>query len=195
MKRDRTRQEIIDTAKILFSEHGRYKVTMGMVAEASAKCRRTIYNYFLNIETLYVATIQEELNRMLVSLGSIVDADIPADEKLKRYVYAHFLGIREATERNTSLRDTFLKDYELIEQVRRQSDLKEIRMLRYIINQGNTEGTFEIRDLQWSAMIMLYAMKGIELPYLQSKIGNYMRDHISSIMEQIFNGLRRRDNL
>lgn len=192
MKRDKTRQEIIDTAKILFSEHGRHKVTMGMVADRSFKCRRTIYNYFLNIESLYQATIEDELNRMMATLDKIVEESTTADVKLEKYVQAHFLCIRQATERNKSLRATFLKEYEEIEQVRKATDLKEIRLIRRIINEGNTSGIFDVREPQWSAMILLYSMKGIELPYLQSKIGNYLRDHISSLMNQVYNGMRRR---
>lgn len=191
-KRERTRLEIIETAQKLFSEKGRNNVTMGDIAEACDKSRRTIYNYFINTDFLYFAIIEEELEHMLSELKNIADSALPADKKLENFVLMHFRCIRKATERNASVRASFYKNYEEIERARRPIDFKEIRIIKQILTEGSMNGIFDIHDAQWAAMLILYAIKGIELPYLNHNIGSHLRENYSSIIFRVLNGILRR---
>lgn len=191
-KREKTRHEIIETAQKLFSERGRKNVTMGDIAEACNKSRRTIYNYFINTDFLYFAIIEDELELMLSELTTIANSALPADKKLENFILMHFRCIRKATERNASVRTSFYKNYEEIERARRPIDFKEIRIIKQILTEGSMNGIFDIHDTQWFAMLILYAIKGIELPYLNHNIGTHLSENFSSIMLRIFNGILRR---
>jgi len=192
MKSEETRIAIIETAQRVFSREGRDKVTLNDIAIESHKCLRTLYNYFLNIDELYHATIEYELNKMLTTLTKIAKQELPADVKLRQFVIAHFRSVREATEHDHSLRQAFYTDHEEIEQARRFVDYKEIRLIKDILNSGKMEGIFDIHDTNWTAMLILYAMKGIEPPYLKQSIGNYLDTHKENIIDMILKGLIKR---
>jgi len=192
MKSEETRTEIIESAQKIFSRLGRENTTMNDVAVESHRCLRTMYNHFLNIDELYVATIEYELNKMIATLTRISHQDLPADVKLEQFVIAHFRCVREATERNHSLRQAFYTNHEEMERARRPIDYKEIRLIKEILNRGRIEGVFDIHDPNWTAMLILYAMKGIEPPYLKQSIGNYLDIHKDNIINMILRGLIKR---
>lgn len=191
-KSKETRIEIIEAAERIFSRSGREDVSLNDVATESHRCLRTLYNYFLNINELYLATIEYELAKMLTTLTKIASQEMPADVKLEQFVIAHFRSVREATEHDHSLRKAFYTNHEEIDRARRPVDYKEIRLLKDILNQGKIEGIFDIHDANWTAMLILYAMKGIEPPYLKQSIGTYLETHKDNIIDMILKGLVKR---
>lgn len=192
MSKENTRHHIIETAQKLFSERGRKNVNMDIVAEACGKCRRTIYNHFLNIDMLYLATIEYELDKMVSKLSAIQNEKIPADEMLRKFIHIHFKSIQQATERNKTLRTTFYESYEEIDRARRPIDVQEIRMLKNIIDKGRTQGIFDLRESQWTAMLILYAIKGIELPYLKHSIGDWLEKNEDYVMSIVLRCVKKR---
>lgn len=192
MGKDKTHMLIIETAQKLFSEKGRKNVNMDVVAESCGKCRRTIYNHFLNIDMLYLATIEYELDKMIKKLSGILDEQISAEEMLRKFVHIHFTSIKEATERNKTLRTTFYKSYEEIDRARRPIDVQEIRLLKNIIDKGRTQGIFELHDSQWMAMLLLYSIKGVELPFLKHNIGDWLERNEEYVMSVVLRSITKR---
>ena len=58
-----TRDLIIDVARRLFAQQGIENTTIGDVAIASNKSRRTIYTYFKSKEELLEASIESEMKK------------------------------------------------------------------------------------------------------------------------------------
>ncbi len=188
-KTEKTRQAIVDVSRQLFAERGKASVTMNDIAHFSNKGRRTLYTYFSNKDEVYLAVIENELTHLIRRLHIVMENDIPADRKLEEYVFVRFDAVKEAVERNGSLRADFFRNIYEVEKARRPIDIKEIRMIKEILDQGVASGIFRLRDTQWAAMMMLYALKGMEAPYLNNNIGNYIRDHRTNIMDVIFKGI------
>ena len=78
-----------------------------------------------------------------------------------------------------------------MEKARRPIDVREIRMLKQIFDEGVAVGEFRLNNTQWVAMMFLYALKGLEAPYIKENIGNYIRSHRSQIMSIIFSGIKK----
>lgn len=193
MKNQKTKLEIITAAQTLFAQKGRSQVSMGDVALACGKSRRTIYNYFINIDFLYYAIIEEELNKMLAQLEIIADDSLPADLKFEKFVTTHFEYIRLAAERTPDILTSFYKNYEEIERARRPIDKREIRIIKKVLDYGRMENIFAVRDTQWTAMLILYAIKGIELPSLNHYIGSHLKIRKDEILKSVLNGLLTRN--
>lgn len=193
MKNQKTKLEIITAAQTLFAQKGRSQVSMGDVALACGKSRRTIYNYFINIDFLYYAIIEEELNKMLAQLEIIADDSLPADLKFEKFVTTHFEYIRLAAERTPDILTSFYKNYEEIERARRPIDKREIRIIKKVLDYGRMENIFAVRDTQWTAMLILYAIKGIELPFLNHYIGSHLKIRKDEILKSVLNGLLTRN--
>ena len=186
------RVPLVDVARRLLAQQGKANVTMNDIAVASGKGRRTLYTYFSNKDEVYLAVIENELDLLIERLQEVMARQLSPDMKLEEYIFTRFEAIKEAIERNGSLRADFFRNIYEVEKARRPIDIKEIRMLREILEQGNTSGIFNIQNAQWTAMMMLYALKGLEAPYLNNSIGTYIKEHREQIMRMVFNGILQR---
>ena len=182
----------MDVARRLFAQHGKANVTMNDIAVASGRGRRTLYTYFSNKDEVYLAVIENELDLLIERLQEVMSKQLPPDRKLEEYIFMRFEAVKEAIERNGSLRADFFRNIYEVEKARRPIDIKEIRMLREILEQGSKAGVFRIKNAQWTAMMMLYALKGLEAPYLNNSIGSYIKEHRDDIMNVLFSGLLTR---
>lgn len=162
---------------------------MADLAAASGKGRRTLYTYFSNKDEVYLAVIENELNHLIERLQVVMDRSMSPEKKLEEYIFVRFEAIKEAVERNGSLRADFFRNIYEVEKARRPIDIKEIRMIKQILDAGVSLGIFSINGTQWAAMMMLYSLKGLESPYLKDNIGTYIREHRRNIISSIFNGI------
>ncbi len=191
-KISKTRVLLVDVARQLFAQYGKSNVTMNDIAVASNKGRRTLYTYFRNKDEVYLAVIENELDHLIERLQVVMDKNLSPEKKLEEYIFVRFKAIKEAVERNGSLRSDFFRNIYEVEKARRPIDMKEIRMIRSILEEGAEQNIFNIQNPQWAAMMILYSLKGVEAPYLKQNIGRYINDNRPLIINAIFNGLVRR---
>lgn len=190
-KVSKTRTLIVDVARRLIAQHGKSKVTMNDIAIASQKGRRTLYTYFRNKDEVYLAVIENELDLLIERLQVVMSKDLAPDKKLEEYIFVRLEAVKEAVERNGSLRADFFRNIYEVERARRPIDIKEIRMLKQIYEDGIQKKIFNIQNAQWAAMMTLYSLKGLEAPYLNHTIGTYIKDHRNNITKVIFEGLKK----
>ena len=188
-KVSKTRVLMVDVARRLFAQYGKENVTMNDIAVASGKGRRTLYTYFGSKDEVYLAVIENELDLMVERLQGVLRMPLSPEKKLEEYVFVHFEAVKEAITRNGSLRADFFRNIYEVEKARRPIDIKEIRMIREIMEEGAVKGVFRLQSTQWAAMMFLYALKGMETPYINNNISNYIKDHRTQIMNVILNGL------
>ncbi len=187
-KVSKTRVLMVDVARRLFAQYGKENVTMNDIAVASGKGRRTLYTYFGSKDEVYLAVIENELDLMVERLQGVLRMPLSPEKKLEEYVFVHFEAVKEAITRNGSLRADFFRNIYEVEKARRPIDIKEIRMIREIMEEGAVKGVFRLQSTQWAAMMFLYALKGMETPYINNNISNYIKDHRAQIMNVIING-------
>ena len=188
-KVSKTRVLMVDVARRLFAQYGKENVTMNDIAVASGKGRRTLYTYFGSKDEVYLAVIENELDLMVERLQGVLRMPLSPEKKLEEYVFVHFEAVKEAITRTGSLRADFFRNIYEVEKARRPIDIKEIRMIREIMEEGAVKGVFRLQSTQWAAMMFLYALKGMETPYINNNISNYLKDHRTQIMNVILNGL------
>ena len=188
----KTRALIVNQARRIFAQKGRDGTTMADIAAASGKSRRTLYTYFSNKDEVYLAVIENELAYLIERLQMVMSRRLSPERKLEEYIFTHFEAVKEAVERNGSLRADFFRNIYEVEKARRPIDVKEIRMIKQILDAGVEEGVFKLEATQWTAMMILYSLKGIESPYLKENIGKYIRNHRSEIIDIVFRGIMKK---
>lgn len=194
-KRIQTKQRILEAARDVFAKHNKNTATMQDIAEYAGLGRRTLYSYFNDKEDVYMAVVERELSTITTRLEAVVGHKISAVHKLELYIFTRLNAIKEVVFRNGSLEAGYFQNVMELEHIRMPMDIKEIKMLRQIIEEGVSEKLFKPCSSQWTAMMILYALKGFELPYLNSQVSKYMQDKRGEIMDFLFNGfLRRHDN-
>ncbi|UKI45505.1 MAG: TetR/AcrR family transcriptional regulator [Phocaeicola vulgatus] len=189
----KTREMLVDVARQLFARAGVDNTTMNDIAQASQKGRRTLYTYFKNKNEIYTAVVESELSRLYTMLCDIADKQLPADEKLITFIYTRLDTIKSIVFRNGTLRATFFRDIWRVEKVRKNFDLKEIEIIKGILDDGVKEGIFEMPDTDITALVLHHALKGLEVPYIRGIMGDNINQRIKrrdNVMNLIFNGIK-----
>ena len=158
-----TRSELIEVARQLFATQGFDNTTMNEIAAKSGKGRRTLYTYFKSKSEVFMAVVETETNRIIEHIEDILPLNIPADEKLKRYI------LSRTVVRNGSLKAEFFRDVIKLEHARRRLDVRELAILRAILQQGIDEGTFEVDNASVVAVTIHYALRGLDLPNIKGQ--------------------------
>lgn len=162
----RTRELLIDAARQLFARFGVEKTTMNDIAEASKRGRRTVYMYFNSKSDVFCAVVGRELDLLSKRLEAVAESDGSAPEKLMSLIYTHMDTILQVVMRNGSLKAHFFNDIGRVERVRYKFDLREQDIIASILEEGNREGIFFVRDVKMTANILQHAFKGLEVPYI-----------------------------
>ena len=187
-----TKKMLIEVARGLFAENGKKDVTMNQIAEASKKGRRTLYTYFNNKEDIYKAVIDKELTTILDRLQIISLQNTEPDVKLTNHILAHLDAVKDVVNRNGSLRADFFHDIYEVERKRRKIDAQEIALIRAILAEGIVKNIFKRMDLDLSSIIIFYAIKGLEVPYIRQNISSEFEKNKNSIVEFVFMGIKKR---
>ncbi len=172
MSISKTRQKLIDVARELFATKGIEATTMNDIATQSGRGRRTLYTYFRNKDEIYGAVVESELEYISREMDKVVQAKIAPEKKIVQVVYKHLSLIADIVRRNGNINAEFFRDINKVERTRRKFDLEEIFAIRSILKQGIEEGTFQVDNLNLTADIIHFAIKGMEVPYIFDKVGS-----------------------
>lgn len=85
-----------------------------------------------------------------------------------------------------------LSNLEFIEEIRKSYDLDEVRVVTGIIQEGIERGKFSVDDPYLSAVAIVTAMKGLEVPLFISKEHGNFEDRLENIMNFLFYGIVKR---
>jgi AcrR family transcriptional regulator len=189
----KTREKLIDVARQLFARMGVDGTTMNDIAMAARKGRRTVYTYFNSKKEIYNEVVETEVEQMYRMMDDVVVMDIPADDKLQRFIYARLNAVRATVIRNGTLRAKFFRDIWRVEKARKDFDRREIEMLTKILSDGIKEGIFSMPDPAITAMTLHYMFKGLEVPYIRGVMGETIMARVrrrENVLNLIFNGIK-----
>jgi len=168
----KTRELLLDAARRVFARKGMERTTMNDIAVASKKGRRTLYMYFKNKEEISTIVIDNEMERLYNMLDAVDKKSLPADEKLITFVYMRMDAFKETVARNGSLRANFFHDGWNVAKVRKRYNLQEIELIKKILTNGVLEGVFDVPDIETTALLIHYSLKGLEVPYIRGLLGD-----------------------
>lgn len=164
-----TRDRLIDVARQLIVRKGIENTTMSDIANASEKGRRTVYTYFKNKREIYDAVLQREGELRLEELEAIIALDIPADEKLRRFLLKRFEIIDSYVQSPSSanyIRSLFTSDLKRIERIRVRMRERQASMLDAIIREGLDSGIFEPEQAARLELALDVMIRGIDVIYI-----------------------------
>jgi AcrR family transcriptional regulator len=191
---NKTRELLLDAARRVFARKGIARTTMNDIATASKKGRRTLYMYFKSKQEIQSIVIENEMERLFNMLDSVEQLPLPADEKLIEFIYTRLEAFKEAVTRNGSLRANFFHDSWNVAKVRKGYNQKEIALIKLILNSGIREGIFTMQDPELTTLLIHYALKGIEVPYIRGLLGDTpesLEHQKKTVINLIFNGIKK----
>ncbi|KAA6338040.1 HTH-type transcriptional repressor KstR2 [termite gut metagenome] len=197
VSKSKTRDKLVDVARQLFAKMGVENTTMNDIAIASRKGRRTLYTYFKSKEEIYLAAIESELEILSDTMKQVIEKETSPDMKIIKVIYTHLDAIKGVVDRNGTLRADFFRNIWKVEQVRKEFDTKEIQFFREILQEGKEQGVFGIEDVEITATLLHYCVKGIEVPYIRGRIGENLEPEtrIKYVSNIVFGALQRHKNI
>lgn len=172
----KTRAKLVDVARQLFAKKGVEDTTMNDIAQASKKGRRTLYTYFKSKEQIYMAVVESELEMLSTQMEKAASKPVPPDKKILELIMTHLDAIKMVVYRNGTLRADFFRDIWRVEAMRKEFDRKEIALFRRVLHEGKELNLFDIDNVEITADILHYCIKGIEVPYIRGQIGEELDD-------------------
>ena len=189
----KTKAKLVDVARQLFAKMGVENTTMNDIALASKKGRRTLYTYFKSKEDIYMAVVESELDMLSDMMKRVAEKNISPDEKMIEMIYSRLDAVKEVVFRNGTLRANFFRDIWRVEKVRKRFDAKEILLFKDVLREGVEKGVFRIDDIDMTAELVHYCVKGIEVPYIRGHIGAKLDDETRDkyVVNLVFGALHR----
>ena len=189
----KTKAKLVDVARQLFAKMGVENTTMNDIALASKKGRRTLYTYFKSKEDIYMAVVESELDMLSDMMKRVAEKNISPDEKMIEMIYTRLDAVKEVVFRNGTLRANFFRDIWRVEKVRKRFDAKEILLFKDVLREGVEKGVFRIDDIDMTAELVHYCVKGIEVPYIRGHIGAKLDDEPRDkyVVNLVFGALHR----
>lgn len=138
----KTRERLIDVARQLFIRKGVDNTTMGDIATASDKGRRTIYTYFKNKREIYKAVVDRDSEKLVAALREIYDSDLPPADKLRRFFDVRFRQSPSFNGYVDTLKSLISGDFHRASHLRNRTYEKEEAILFQILDQGIEQGEF-----------------------------------------------------
>ncbi len=171
MTTSKTKDQLIDAARLLFARKGVERTTMNDIAKASKKGRRTLYTYFKNKEELFLVVVETELDTLLEKMKEVMRKNLSPEKKVIELIYTHLDLVKEVVYRNGTLRANFFRDIWTVEKVRKKFDVEEFKLFQEVLKEGKEADVFDIDNIELTAALIHYCLKGIEVPYIRGYIG------------------------
>lgn len=180
---------LIEVARELFAQKGKRNVTMNDIAEASKRGRRTLYTYFTNKEEIFKAVLTKELEYIVDQAKRVASEPTEPDIRLRNMIIAHLDAIKHVVDRNGSLSADFFRDIYEVERARRKTDQQEIDLIRTVLIEGLEKKIFKTIEPDLSSIIIFYAVKGLEVPYIRKTLTRDFEQQKYDILEFNIEGI------
>jgi hypothetical protein len=100
--------------------------------------------------------------------------------------------LNKLTNFYSALKSDYLSNLEFIEQIRKSYDLDEVRVVTGIIQEGIDAGKFSVEDPHLSAVAIVTAMKGLEVPLFINKEHGNFEVRLGNLINFLFYGIVKR---
>ena len=191
--KEEVRAQIVGVARKIFTRYGFKKTTMDEIATASRKGKSSIYYYFQSKEDIFRAVVEKETEELKEQLELTIRTDASPLEKLKAYILFRLHHVRTLENFYAALNDEYLTHLNFILEIRKQFDEQELQVVKDIIEEGMSDGSFQITSSEIGAIAIATMMKGLEIPLLLSSEHKTDRGELlDDLIRVLFYGIVKR---
>lgn len=192
VEKEEIRSQIIDTARKIFSKYGFRKTTMEEIAQGIGKGKSSIYYYYPGKEEIYRAVIEKEAEILRDTIFKAISKTDDPIEKFRVYVTVRMKTLRDMVNFYEAIKSELLSNLDFINKAREKYDNDEIEMLEGFLREGVKQNLFKIEETNLTAIAIVTAMKGLEVPLFKNSYFKNYEVHINHLIEVIFYGIVKR---
>lgn len=193
INKEEIRESVLKVAQEIFSRYGFHKTTMDDIARGMGKGKSSIYYYFSSKEDIFSAVVEKELMELRGKIVESVGRAENPKEKLKAYVNERMQGLSKMVNLFNVLRTEFISQREFTDRIRMKTDEEEINIIRSILDEGVSGGTFHLEDTWLTSIAIVTALKGMEVPLvIARKEENHLEMTLDRLLDVLFYGMLKR---
>ena len=186
------RERIIATAQALFGRFGLKKTTLDEIIRRANVAKGTFYKHFSNKEVLFMEVVARESATLTALLQEAVrEAPTPQD-KMTAYLKVRVRTVAELANLYEVTRETVSEYWPHCEGIRKSHLLEEQRVVQSILEDGVSEGVFDLRAPELTASVIVIAAKGLESSWMLEANLLEIEEGADILLEVLFRGLLRR---
>ncbi|WP_320053479.1 TetR/AcrR family transcriptional regulator [uncultured Acetobacteroides sp.] len=194
-KFSKTRETIVDVSRNVFGEMGYYNATINDIALACNRGRRTIYTYFKSKDEIYNEVIKVESTKMSAELQNYFSNVLDPHEKLRMYIIKRMEIIRNLVYAHKALKTCFFKEKAHFDQIRREFDKEEIKIVLSILDEGIRRSVFQVLNMSLTAHNLLVTLKAFESNFMEMNPDEALKQRQQEIIRVILYGIFNNNNL
>jgi AcrR family transcriptional regulator len=160
------KQQIFQAALACFNQKGYYQTTMDDIVAESGLSKGTLYWYFASKKELFVSLLQETLDPFGREWEAIVeDQSMTATQKLKASLTFFRIQIVEQVDLFGLVIESWAQTYhdDDVQKLTREFYKPYLTYMDRILNEGISEGEFQIEDVQATSAVILTIFDGLTL--------------------------------
>ncbi|NOQ25439.1 MAG: TetR family transcriptional regulator [Bacteroidales bacterium] len=192
MSKDDFNQKIVSVAAQVFNRFGYKKTTMDEIAAELGKGKSSIYYYFKSKEEIFKAVVEKEANFLRAEVRKSFENVNDPKEQIKNYVLTRMKAYKKVINFNNAMKDDILLHMDFVKKIRSRFDLYEIELLKKILEDGVKSGEFAIEDPNMASIGIATALKGLEVPILESTKDEDIEMRLDNLLHILFNGIIKR---
>jgi len=183
------REQIIESAKDIFSRFGFRKSTVDDIARSIHKAKSSIYYYFGSKEEIFEEVIRREYTYLKDRLSdALADEDTP-EGKLRAYVLTRLRVLLKVSNFYGAITSEYLSYFGLIEKLRKDYVQEEVQVFRGILQEGVEKGVFKIKNIDITARTVITAMKGLEYDWATTENASELEKDVEKILDIVLYGI------
>jgi len=192
VKKDEVRTKIVSVAAKIFTRYGFKKTTMEEIAIATRKGKSSIYYYFSSKEDIFKAVVEQEAEELRLDLLKEISMIDDPIEQLRTFILFRMHKMKTLLNFYAALKSDYLNHLQFIEKIRKKYDQNEVKIVTEILRKGIKHNKFVIEDPSLSAVAIVTAMKGLEIPLFINKVHGNIEDRLDNLIKFLFYGLVKR---
>ena len=178
--------EILDTAQELFGKYGFAKTTMSDIAKQLGLSKASLYYYYPDKDSIYLAVITKEQVQFINMLhDSILKTENPTDI-LYQYVQIRIKYFSVMMNLNRARFESFMRMNEAMKNSWKEFRKKEEIEIQFVLQKGIDQGVFGVEKLDKTTSLFLDTFKGLIFYYLKNKDFNFLdKSDFMALEEQL----------
>ena len=190
--KDEIRDQIVEAARLIFSRFGFKKTTMDDIALGVGKGKSSIYYYFTSKDQVFQAVVEKEITVLRSELLKVIESETNPVEKIQNYVTVRMTKFGEMTNFYQAIKNELIGQMDYINKIRKSYDEDEITLVERILVEGINSEVFNIEDSRLAAIVLVTAMKGLEIPLFWNQGVDNVESRLKNVLKIMFNGILKK---
>jgi AcrR family transcriptional regulator len=189
MSKDTFSDKLIEKAAEVFNQFGYKKTTMDEIAMQLGKGKSSIYYYFSSKEEIFQAVAEKEALELRDEVKRSIAQATDSINKIKNYIKTRVKVHKKVNNFYNVLKNDGLSHLDFVDSLRRKYEASEIKILQDILNDGVTNGYFNLKDTYLASIAIVTVLKGLEEPFYITSSDQSLDSQLESLINILLYGI------